>query len=226
MRVDGECVRILLMPLKKVCVYCGTSGVKMTRDHVFPRGLFPSGGTAPGVNRLTVPACKECNNSFADDEAHFRAVMTLAGPTNESSQSVWEEGVLRSLYEKDGKRRITDLWSIMEHTTVDDADRLKIYPAKDPRVLRVIKKCVRALSYKHFGVAILEDQVWADVLKYSLPAEYEAEVLYMGDEPGVVEYAYVDDPVEDIERFWLIRFFGRTTFIASVSISNLHPATT
>jgi hypothetical protein len=113
----------------------------------------------------------------------------------------------------------------MEHTTADDADRLKIYPAKDPRVLRVIKKCVRALSYKHFGVAILEDRVWADVLRFSLPAEYETEARYMGDEPGVVEYAYVDDPVEDIERFWLIRFFGRTTFIASVSMSNLHSAT-
>ncbi len=37
------------------------------------------------------------------------------------------------------------------------------------------------------------------MLRFSLPAEYKAQVRYIGDEPEIVEYAYGDDPVDDLE---------------------------
>jgi hypothetical protein len=52
----------------------------------------------------------------------------------------------------------------------------------------------------------------------------EAELQFRGSEPEVVEYALLEKPIEGIDAVWLIKFFGRATFIASVSSAESHPA--
>jgi hypothetical protein len=209
---------------KKRCVYCGVEGQKLTRDHVFPRGLFPPVTTALKVQRLTVAACELCNNSFSDDEAHFRSVVTLAGHVTESTSRVFHEKVMRSFDGLDGRRRLFDLVELTERVTVDGEVRLKIYPARDERVLRVVRKCVIGLTYTHGLSSALPDiRVWADVLRYALPTDMEAELRFRGSEPEVVEYAFLEKPFEGIDVVWLIKFFRRATFIASVSSAESHP---
>ena len=209
----------------KRCAYCGAEGRKLTRDHVFPRGLFPPATTALNIQRLTVGACELCNNSFSDDEAHFRSVVTVAGPVTESAARVFREKVIPSFDSQDGRRRLSDLMEITERVTVDGEVRLKIYPARDERVLRIVRKCVIGLTHEHgLGSALPDIRVWADVLRYALPTDMEADLEFRGSEPDVVEYAFLEKPFEEIDALWLIRFFRRASFIASVSSADSHPA--
>ena len=213
------------MPGKRQCAYCGEVVSQTTQDHIFPRGLFPSSVMPLKVNRLTVPACSTCNSSFSDDEAHFRNVIVLAGPESEVATQLWAGKIRRSLQRPDSRRRLLDLSDILEQTVVDGVDRLTIYPARDERVLRVVRKSVRGLTHEHkLGTALPDSRVWADVLRYDLPPDMEDELVFRGSERDVVEYAYLERPYDDIESLWVIRYFGRTTFIASVSASNEHAA--
>jgi hypothetical protein len=207
------------------CVYCGAGGRGLTRDHVFPRGLFPPADSALKVQRLTVAACKLCNGSFSDDETHFRFVVTLASNANESATAIWRKKILPSWEEPDGRRRIWDVMALTERVVVGGQDRLKIYPAQDERVLRVIRKSVRGLIHLHnLGPAPHDKKVWADVQRYALPRDLEAKLQFRGAEPEVVEYAFLEWPMEQIDSLWLFRFFQRVTFIASVSAADSHPA--
>ncbi len=62
------------------CAYCGAAAAKrdLEREHVFPRCCYPASRGSSKVQRLTVPACRACNGSWSDDEAHFRSIMVIA----------------------------------------------------------------------------------------------------------------------------------------------------
>ena len=47
---------------KPLCVYCGAAEGRED-EHVFPRGWYPD-TTPAAVQRLTVPACRPCNERF------------------------------------------------------------------------------------------------------------------------------------------------------------------
>ena len=93
-----------------------------------------------------------------------------------------------------------------------------IYPARDERVLRVLKKIVRGLSHHHgIETAVAEERVWVDVMKYRIPDEFVAEIEFHHREPDVCEYWYETDYEGELSSVWLLKFFGRRMFIASVS---------
>lgn len=212
------------MAKKRSCAYCGAFGVKLTRDHVFPRGLFPD-PPVTGVQRLTVPACHECNNSYADDEAHFRNVIAVAGEASSPVTSLWEKKISRSLNERDGRRRAWELMNISERVDIEGKQHLRIFPARDQRVLRVIRKCIRGLSFLEDPHRVPnESRIWVDILRYSLPDGFEADLNMRGAERHIVEYGVLRDPVDGLESVWLFRFFSRTPFIASVSQHDVHSA--
>lgn len=56
-----------------VCIYCGKKG-KMTKEHVPPKGLFPKPRPS---NLITVPACKECNNSKSIDDEYIKMLFNI-----------------------------------------------------------------------------------------------------------------------------------------------------
>ena len=155
------------------------------------------------IQRLTIPACGKCNNSWADDEAHFRNVLVMAGEVpNPPRQELYEDKVLRSFDEVDGSRRIRDLIPLMKPVEIKGKQRLKIYPAEDKRVLRVVRKIVRGLNHYHrLSTAIPDDRVWVDVLRYEIPEESVATMDIHHRDPEIVEYRYkcLDEPEVDIK---------------------------
>jgi len=202
---------------RSACAYCGTQG-ETEREHAIPRCLYPQSKFQSRVQRITVPACRRCNAGWADDEAHFRNVLAVAGETNPAVQELWTTTIARSFREPDGQRRLLDLHAQMKAVEVDQRTRYMIYPGKDQRVLRVVRKIVRGLSHHHgVGTAISDERVFADVLTMPIPDALMNAVKLRHVEPDVVEYEYWGDPTEDLIRStWYLRFFERRIFVALV----------
>jgi hypothetical protein len=203
-----------------LCAYCGKAKAS-TKDHVFPKSLYPASKTSSSVQRLTVPCCKECNNSWSNDEAHFRNILALAGEPNDSRNELWETKIQRSFKEKDAHRRIQDIKDACRLIEVDCKSKHMIFPGEDNRVIRIVKKIVRGLSHEHKILsAVPESHVWVDVMKYQIPEKFLEQMSYDHREPDIVEYRYSVIEEDGIQSAWFITFFERITF---VGIVKLHP---
>ena len=200
------------------CAYCGRRTTGLEREHAIPRCLYPLSRAKSRVQRITVPSCVACNRGWADDEAQFRNVLVLSGEPNAAVQELWETTARRSFHEVDGRRRLQDLLDRMVPVQVEGQDRWMIYPARDERVLRVLRKIVRGLSHFH-GVesAVSEERVWVDVMKYRIPEELVADIKFHHREPDVCEYWYEAYDDGEVSSVWLLRFFERRVFVGSVS---------
>jgi hypothetical protein len=201
------------------CAYCGVR-VAVDREHVIPNCLYPALKATSKVQRLTVPSCRTCNNGWSDDEAHFRNVMLLAGEPNDAVNELWNTTAARSFQHKDGRRRLRDLVEMMNLIKTQEGERHMIFPAKDERVMRVIKKVVRGLCHYHKVLTpVSETRVWVDVLKYIVPLAFLDEMSIHHREQDIFEYRYRVLNEEGIHSAWLLTFFEQRTFIGIVSMS-------
>jgi hypothetical protein len=208
--------------MKKIpCAYCGKLVVKPDREHVFPKCLYPPSKGKSKIQRLTVSACRDCNNSWADDEAHFRNMIVLAGdPPNSARQELWETAVLNSFKESDGARRKNDIISKMKPVKVANSERYMIFPGEDEKVIRVIRKIIRGLCHYHNVMSpVSEQRVWADVLKHEVPQGLLEKMIYQHREQDIVEYRYELSNEKNINSAWLITFFQKISFIGVVFVS-------
>ena len=205
--------------MKTTCAYCGAPDAG-DHEHVIPKCLYPASKGTSRVQRLTVPACKHCNNGWSDDEAHFRNVMLLAGEPNDAVHELWNTTAARSFQNVDGRRRVMDLVEMMKPIQTPEGERHIIFPAKDKRVMRVIRKVIRGLCHSQKVLtSVSETRVWVDVLKYVVPQAFLDEMSIHHREQDIVEYRYQVLNEEGIHSAWLLTFFERRTFIGIVSMS-------
>lgn len=197
------------------CAYCGAPTLRPEREHVVPRCLYPK-SRASLYQRITVPACGNCNRGYADDEPHFRDVLVAAGEPNAAVREVWNTKTVRSFDQPDGHRRVRDLAAGLVPVTLNGAERYRIYPDRDPRVVRVLRKIVRGLCHFH-GVetAVADERISVEVHKYRLPPQLAAQPLHHFD-PKVFQYWWevYDEP--ELASIWFLRFFERREFVAAV----------
>jgi hypothetical protein len=112
----------------------------------------------------------------------------MAGESNDPVNELWPKAH-RGFRQVDGRRRLRDVRQLMEPVRVAGDDRWMIYPGRDDRVLRVVRKIVRGLSYFHGLGPITSDQrVWTDVLKYRIPDEMLKSVSLRHCEPDIFQY--------------------------------------
>lgn len=206
---------------KSICTYCGKKVKKIQREHVFPSCLYPPSKSQSKVQRMTIPACDQCNNGWSDDEAHFRDLLVIAGDKpNAVRRELFQGPVKRSFEKADGKRRLEDLLSQMIPTKKESKDRYMVFPADDGRLMRVVKKAIRGLCAHHnIGSPVSEQRVWVDVLRYQILNEYFQSFKYHHREADIAEYWYSLVYEEGIESAWIIRFFETVVFIGLVSVS-------
>ena len=198
------------------CAYC-TNGLAQTVDHVVSKALYPLSKQSSRRPRITVPACTACNGSWADDEPHFRNVMLLAGEPNALVRELWEGKTRRSFEQPDGRRRARDLTIHMEPIETPDGPRHLIFPARDERILRIVRKVVRGLCHHHGLLSpVADDQVFADIQRFEIPDEFEDEMVAAHAEADILTYRYglVDDA--HMHSGWVLRFFERTPFFCIV----------
>ena len=204
------------MKKEKLCAYCGKPA--SDREHVFPKCLYPTSKSKSKIQRLTIPACNECNNSWSDDEAHFRNVMLLAGEPGENVNELWEV-FQRSLKKSDGRRRLKD---IILQLKLTKGNNYKIYPGQDERAIRIVKKVIRGLSHYHgIMTAVPESLVWVNILKFQIQENFLDEMVWSHREEDIVSYGYqiLNDYEHDIYSAWIITFLGRIPFVGTVSFS-------
>ena len=202
----------------KHCAYCGAPAPE-TKDHVIPQELYPPSKSESTVQRLTVPACSKCNHGWSDDEPHFRTLLTLAGEPNAVVRELWDGKVNRSLREKDGPRRLEDVWNRMKPIETSSGLRHKIYPASDERFLKVMRKIVRGLHYYERRSTVPDHLVSVDILNVDIPSEFLDAMPVYHRELDIFKYQFeVFDGFEDIpmSSTWLLTFFENRKFIASV----------
>lgn len=209
-----------LMARKKkrgICSYCGTPGVGVTTEHVFPSCLYGPSKAGSKVQRLTIPGCEDCNNGWSEDEAHFRNMLTIAGEPNAAVRELWEGSMRRSFDKVDGPKRLADLFAQMIPVQTPSGERHMVYPAQDPRVVRVLRKIVRGLCHYHAVMtSVPEEVITVDVLKYVVPQEFLDYLRAFHREADIVQYRYQVIDMEGVHSVWLLGFFERRKFIAWV----------
>jgi hypothetical protein len=194
---------------------------KLQRDHVFEAELYPPSKNNSTVQRLTIPSCDECNQGFSDDETYFREILALAGdPPNAARREIWPI-ILRSLDKEDGPRRVREMAAAMQPIQTPEGERHKVYPGRDKRVLRVVRKIVRGLChYHHIDTGVAESRVTVEILTYRPPPELLSAMNYDHREPDIAEYWYSvwdDDDTTPVLATFLLRFYERTPFMAWVA---------
>lgn len=197
------------------CALCGEYRLT-TREHVVPRSLYPSSKSRSKFQRITIASCSDCNNGSSDDDAHFRNVILVAGEPNASATELWDGPTRRAFAQIDGVRRAREIFALMEPVPELGGERYKIYPARDERILRTVRKIVRGLAHFH-GIqsAIRDNEIVADVMRYTLPDETIEAMQYHHAEPDVLQYAFVNlGAGPDVRSLWILRFFERTSFVA------------
>ena len=98
-----------------------------------------------------------------------------------------------------------------------EGQRYKVYPGRDPRVMRVVRKIVRGLCHYHHVMSPVPDElVWADVLKYAVPDEFLSAMEYAHCDSSIAHYRFQVFNDEDIHSAWLLTLFERRTFVAVV----------
>jgi len=128
------------------CYICGSKKAD-TRDHIFPKNLFPR----PMPHNLpTGPACRDCNNSLSDDEELFRALVTsgMAYETT-SGRHIWDKRVRPSLQQN--RRGFKSLLrKLITEVNLPSGIALGL-EFKPERVNRVLVKIAKGLYYKDTG---------------------------------------------------------------------------
>ena len=133
--------------MNHTCYLCGNKQAE-TRDHIFPKNLFPR--PLPS-NLPTAPCCQQCNNSLADDEEIFRTVVA-SGEAYEtpSGRRIWDERVCPSLIQnrRGFKTLLRKLVRVVKLSSGDNAVALEV---DQKRVNSVLNKIAKGLFYLDKG---------------------------------------------------------------------------
>ena len=202
--------------VKKRCAYCGHQRPN-TDDHVVSRALYPPSKASSRVQRITVPACKECNAGWKDAEVQFRNILLISGEPNAPVRELWEGKTRRSFGYVDGPRRLRDLLAQMVPIQTPAGERHMVYPGRDERVMQVLRKVIRGLCHHHnLLTAVKDGQVWADVQQFEVPPAFLADMTFAHVEADILSYRFGEVEDEDIHSFWLLTFYERTPFLGIV----------
>lgn len=132
------------------CYLCGrVPGT--TKDHIFPRLLFPKGGSYPKLPPR-LPACQQCNNALSQDEELFQQLaLSWRALDTPEARKVWDTKVRPNLR---GKRpclrprvlKYTELVPFVNQAG-QQIGRWPVLKVPPEIVERVLAKMVKGLYY-------------------------------------------------------------------------------
>lgn len=147
--------RGILGSMHHECYICGATGIKLTKDHIFPKGLFPP-PLPQGM--LTAPACEECQQRLQPDEEYFRTFVAAGSYSNETAKELWDGKIKRSFDNSPGFRQSfanaisTMEWKSPGGVILGDIVGLE---GNQERIGNVLRKIVRGVFYLDSGRKVM-----------------------------------------------------------------------
>jgi hypothetical protein len=214
----------------RVCYLCGGNlGAERSRDHVPPLQIFPE-RLREGLNLLTVPVHKECNQQYQSDEEYFVVTLSPIAGDSPEGRALWQD--LSRKFERPQGRRLGHMVR-KEFYTIELPGGMRAKRFDGRRVRRVIWKVVRGLFFIQeghflpvqtphqthmFGPHDSPDDDIRQILGYALSAESRAA------EPGIFDYRYRDHRYPDFPDlgathlwFWAMLFWNTV-----ISLTTFH----
>jgi hypothetical protein len=142
---------------EKVCSICGIRPAT-TVEHIPPKCMFPP---PRSVRTITVPACRECNESTSVADEEFRVFVSMfAGRSTPEAERLWVSKTLSTL--KSNRRLLRKAKAAIKPAYLGSKggiifDKCDIV-TWDDSPSKVVDKIVRGLYFRCFG-EILADRV-------------------------------------------------------------------
>lgn len=212
---------------KGVCTYCGEYAV-LTRDHVFPKGLFKPLPTDPVI----VDSCSNCNEKYSLDEEFIRTIIAARATFVPEGKQLWKHVVSSSFCRSPKfKSSISELVEMAEVTKggiyLGNLPALVLRHDEMTRFKNVIDKIIKGLYFHHFDQilpinykiithmlddAFLSDPSSGNVLQIVWPKL--GKVHTIGG--GRVKYRYRNVQGNEEASLWSVLFYDRILFYAIV----------
>lgn len=201
----------------KLCYRCGAPA--NSREHVVPKGLYPP---KPEAQLLTVPSCRDCNNSAAMDEEYFRLVLCASWINSPKAKAVWDEKARPSLdrEEYDGLRKavVADLRELYLPVSGGGFAAAGIYKGNVERMDRVAEKIVRGLYFHVTGRRLLDE---ARFRFHWQPKDWlrdmalRAQLINVDPDIFSCRYAITSDPKDEVSIWWML-FYKSFMYVVTV----------
>ncbi len=202
---------------KAKCIFCGSEG-NITREHAISKNLFPD-NYSKGV-LITLPSCKDCNESYSRDEELFR--LFLVNQSTERSRVAMDMlhgKITRAMKKAPGKAiNVLKKMSPVKFKNPDGGLENKVafyVSAEDWKGHhRVLDKYVKALFYKHMGVAIPAHHQITHVFvsdPSKIPNDVKAALRWNLDHEHIYVYAFACVP-STLQSTWTFVFYDTVIF--------------
>lgn len=193
----------------RVCFWCGAEAPK-TRDHVFPRCLFPDPMPAE-VEPLTVPACEKHNHAFSLHEEYFRDFVLSSSYAHPEARAIWDEKTTRAL-QRSPKYRAMLAKAVHEVDVTSGGGvflgRVSVVAGKVDRVNLVLRKILNGLYFAAYGECLKFPELTAIQIRQSsefAPFEKMFDTLPLGRQ-GHIRYKFArtdEEPRATLGAFFL-----------------------
>ena len=194
-----------------ICGYCG-SPWPTTRDHIPPKGIFP---TPRPADLITVPSCASCNQGASVSDEIFRAYLSLhVGVDTAPTSLLWEQTLRGVRRNRLLHRRLRDDAEPVWLTTPSDVIHGRGYRGRwdSDAHDRTIERMIRGLYFHHYhevlGTRVRVKAHWFRKLDPELlEATAECEQRSVGGGQLVYRFGRASD--HPLHSIWLFEFHKR-----------------
>ena len=192
--------------MAKLCYNCGKPAT--TKDHIPPKCLFPKGTRG---HLITVPSCRDCNESMALDDQYFAAFLAVHWNNSPAALRVWNETVRPQLRRADfqGLRKrfaasAKPIWLPSRGGFVQTG----VLVGEDDRLDSSIRKIIKGLYHNHVLSPVRpsdEIHVYYPVEDPLLEVAKRANLVTVHEE--VFQYRYAIAESEPVVSIWWLLFY-------------------
>jgi len=169
----------------KACIYC-QSRKDMTMDHIPPKALFPEPRPS---NMITVPCCKQCNESFSKDDEYFRTIMVSSATVyDDPNVQAVNTKLLRSMARPEASKMATAIRKSLHVVNIKSPGG--IYLGESPALKVNAKKFNRITQKIALGLFYV-------IRGYPVPTGYEIKCIFKDS-----FFSFPADFIEHAKGFW------------------------
>lgn len=208
------------------CIFCGTEE-NLTREHTPSRGLFPDDyfkTTKPSL--ITIPSCKECNQSFSHSEELFRNfLVTCSTDQSDIAKDLLHGKITRSMKKSPGKaflavQKMKPVFVRSPLTGVIEPKALLNISEGDWKMYHgILDKYIKSLFFHYFKKLLpLNFQINHNLIidESKIPDEIKKALKWNLQHKDVFAYAFSWVP-ETFQSVWLFVFYKKVIFCSIVA---------